>query len=254
MKQIETTLNIEEKKMDIKNKVAIITGAKRGIGYAIAKSLAKEGVNLAICSLDETNLAKVAKELQTLNNQIKVIFKKVDVRNIEEINDFVDAIIKEWGHIDILINNAGVARAAFLVDADCTDWDLTMDTNVKGPFLLMKQVIPLMKTNGGGHIINICSIAGKRVLPAMSIYCASKFALRGLSLTIKEEVRKDNISVTIIDPGAVDTDIWKDLPGDYDHSKMVQPEDIASGVLFALKNADTCVVDEIQICPKAGKI
>lgn len=235
-------------------KVAIITGAKRGIGRAIAEKLAQESINLALCSLDPEGAEKLLEEIKEIYPDITVLYQNVDVTDESDVKDFIEQVIDEFGRIDILINNAGVVRTVTTEKMKEEDWDLVMDTNAKGPFLMMKHVIPHMKRNKQGHIINITSIMAKMGMRGFGAYCASKFALMGLALSTKEELRKDNIQLTLITPGAVDTDIWEHIDGTFDHSQMVTPEEIAKSVVFAIKHSESCTVDEIQVTPKMGRV
>lgn len=240
--------------MDLAGKVAIITGAKRGIGKAITLKLAQEGLNLALCSLNSEGSEELVSEVKTLNNNTKVLYRSVDLKNAAEVKAFIADVNKQFGKIDIIVNNAGVVRVGPVIKTEESDWDLVMDTNLKAPFLVIKEVLPFMKTNGNGHIVNITSLAGKEALPCLGAYCASKFGLIGFSLALKEELRRDNIQLSLVQPGAVTTDIWNDIPGEFDHSKMATPEDIANSVLFVLKNADSCTIDEIVVMPKSGTL
>jgi len=235
-------------------KVAIITGAKRGIGRAIAENLARESVNLALCSLDPEGAESIIEEIKEINPDITVLYQNVDVTDESDIIDFINKVVDEFGKIDLLINNAGVVRTITTEKMQEDDWDIVMDTNAKGPFLMMKHVIPHMKMNHQGHIINITSIMAKIGMRGFGAYCASKFALLGLSLSTKEELRKDNIQLTLITPGAVDTDLWEYIDGEFDHSKMVTADEIAKTVVFAINNSRNCTVDEIQVTPKMGRV
>ncbi|MEW5818781.1 MAG: SDR family oxidoreductase [Cyanobacteriota bacterium] len=240
--------------MFLKGKVAIVTGAKRGIGKEIAKQLALNGADLALCSLNTDGVESVIEEIQSINNSIKIIYNQVDIRDSVQVSSFIEKVVNQFSKIDILINNAGIVRSGSIISTSETDWNLVIDTNLKGVYLLMNRVIPEMKKNALGHIINISSICGKTAFPYLGAYTASKFGLIGLSLSVKEELRKENIHLSIIHPGAVDTDIWGSIPGDYNHSLMVRPDEIAKGVLFILQNSENCTVDELQITPKPGMV
>jgi 3-oxoacyl-[acyl-carrier protein] reductase len=236
--------------MNLKNKVAIITGGKRGIGKAIAFQLAAKGVNLAICSKSREGLEMLEQELNTVKTDIKVICHAVDICKNSDVELFIQSIYENFGQIDILINNAAVIRPGMLHETTEKTWYEVMDTNLKGPFLVMKNVIPIMKKQRSGHILNICSVLAKEGFANFSLHCAAKFGLRGLSLSVREELKKDNIIVSIVNPGTVSTDMWMDIDGEHDHSKMVKPEEIANAVLFALSNSDKCVIDELDVTPK----
>lgn len=236
-------------KMDIKGKVAIITGAKRGIGKAIAIKLAKEGVNLALITKNKKGFEETIKELQTINPDIKIMFKTMDVSDSKKVESFTKKVAKEIGRIDILINNAGITRPNSIMKIAEKDWDLVINTNLKGPFLMMKYVIPQMIKNKWGYIVNINSTMAKQVYPYAPAYCASKFGLDGLSQSVKEEVRKYNIQITNIFPGAVNTDMWDDITKETDRSRFLCPDMVASSAIMAIKNSDSCTIDELIINP-----
>lgn len=237
--------------MDLNGKVAIVTGGNRGIGKAISKMLLKEGVNLAICSKSGKDLDLIEKEL-TIATKNPPLCRTVDIRKGEEVSSFIREIHQSFGKIDILINNAATIRTGLIEEMTEEDWELLIDTNLKGPFLTMKNVIPYMKQRSSGSIINICSGLSKTAYPNFSIHCASKFGLRGMSLAIKKELRKDNIQIMILNPSSVDTDIWNYIEGDYNHEKMVSSDEVAASVLFMLKNSKNCTIDELDIAPRQG--
>ncbi|NEP59523.1 MAG: SDR family oxidoreductase [Symploca sp. SIO2G7] len=237
--------------MDLNGKVAIVTGGKRGIGKAISKILLKEGVNLAMCSKNEEDLDLLEKELKIVANN-SPLCRAVDIRNGIAVSSFIQEVYRSFGKIDILINNAATIRSGLLEEMTEEDWELLIDTNLKGSFLTMKYVIPYMKQNSSGSILNICSGLSKKAYPNFSIHCASKFGLRGMSLAVKEELRKYNIQVMILNPSSVDTDIWNYIEGDYNHRKMVSSDEVADSVLFMLKNSTNCTIDELDIAPRQG--
>lgn len=239
--------------MDLKNKVALVTGAKRGIGLKIAEFLIKEGVHVALCSVSSEGSEKVVESLKALNPEAKIKYQVLDVKNFLAVKKYTDEIEKEFGKIDILINNAGVFCWGPVEELSDDDMNLMIDTNLKGPFYLMKSVIPSMKKQGWGYIVNISSVAAKTVFYGAGLYSASKAALNQMSKSAKEELRNSNIHISTINPGAVSTDIWAGVEG-VDHSKMVTVEDVATSVLFVLKNSDTCTFDEIDVTPRCGKV
>jgi NADP-dependent 3-hydroxy acid dehydrogenase YdfG len=238
--------------MVLGHKVALITGAKRGIGKAITLALAKENVHLALCSKNPDGADKLIEEIESLNDDIKIIYEAIDVRDEAKVRAFVSQVAEEFGKIDILINNAGIAKGNMFVNSSTELYDEVFDINLKGPYLFMHCVLPHMQKNNYGHIVNIASIAGKYPLPGMSLYGASKAGLISMSETVKEEVRNNNICISIINPGAVATDIWDHIPVNYDRSKMIKPEEVADTVLFVLTNANNCTVDEITVLPRGG--
>ncbi|MDJ0597295.1 MAG: SDR family oxidoreductase [Crocosphaera sp.] len=237
--------------MDLHGKVAIVTGGKRGIGKAISKKLLKEGVKLAICSKNGEGLDLLEKELKMVTDNYPLC-RIVDIRKGAAVSSFIQEVYRSFGKIDILINNAATIRTGLIEDMTEEDWELLIDTNLKGPFLTMKYVIPYMKENSSGSIVNICSGLSKTGYPNFSIHCASKFGLRGMSLAVKEELRKDNIRIMILNPSSVDTDIWNYIGGDYNRKKMVSSDEVAASVLFMLKNSTNCTIDELDIAPGKG--
>lgn len=236
--------------MELKDKVVIISGATRGIGKAIVELLIKEKATVAVFSSQKKNVDSFANEMQALNSDSNVFCDVVDIRNADQVSKFIHKVKEIYGSVDILINNAAVIRPGPLDEMPEEDWNLVMDTNLKGPFNTMKAVIPLMKDQKGGMILNICSILGKKAFPDFSLHCASKFGLRGLSLSAKEELRKYDIQVMIVNPGSVSTRMWDHIDGDHDYGQMVQPKEVASSVIHVLKNADNCVINELDITPK----
>jgi len=236
----------------LENKVVWVTGAGRGIGKAIAEAFGKEKAAVALS-------ARTTEELQSLSESINATGGKAspfpcDVSSEEEALNAFKKIQKSLGAIDILINNAGVAKFRPLLETTTEDWDWMMDINLKGAFLCVKMVLPFMIEKRSGHIFNMVSVAGIQPLPFSAAYGASKYGLMGLTAITREEVRKHNIKVTAIIPGAVDTPIWKGIEGDFDHSKMVPPEDIAQAVIIASKQTPNTVFEDIIIRPIAGTL
>lgn len=236
----------------LENKIVWVTGAGRGIGKAIAEAFGKEKAALALS-------ARSAEELQSLSEFIKASGGSAspfpcDVSSEKEVENTFNKIEKTLGKIDILINNAGVARFGPLIETTIEDWDWMMDINLKGAFLCTKIVLPSMIEKKGGHIFNMVSVAGIQPLPFSAAYGASKYGLMGLTAITREEMRKHNIKVTAIIPGAVDTPIWEGIEGDFDHSKMIPPEDIARAIISASKQTPNTVFEDIIIRPVAGTL
>lgn len=228
-------------------KIAIITGASRGIGKAIALKLAESGFTVV-------NIARNTDDLNVLKKQItekggKARSMTLDITSEKQVSKAVSAIIKEFGKIDLLINNAGfgVFKKAELLSAD--EWSEVMDANVKGTFLLSKAVIPFMKKAGQGHIIGIASDVSKRVFAKGSLYCASKYAQDAFLSALRKEVRKDNIKVSIIYPGLVDTFFHGKDEGDLSQNEFLKPSDIANAVVYIANAPAYVVIDELMIHP-----
>lgn len=218
----------------LNGKTALITGAGRGIGRATAIALAKEGVNLGLLGLNMSNLEKVAAELAQFD--VKVSIATGDVSNLESVINAVEHIKADHGPIDILINNAGVAKLGGFLDLTPEEWEKIIQVNLMGVYNATRAVLPGMIERKTGDIINISSSAGQKGAPVTSAYSASKFAVLGLTESLMLEVRKHNIRVTAFTPSTVVTDLAIDtnlVSGNEDH--VMQPEDLAELIVAGLK-------------------
>lgn len=212
-------------------KNAIITGAGRGIGRAVAQALAAEGVNVGLIARSEENLKRVADEL----NDVKVVYATADVSNIEEVNKAVDTL-SELGSIDILINNAGIAKFGGFLELDADEWKKIIDVNLMGVYNVTRAVLPGLIEQKSGDIINISSTAGQKGAPVTSAYSASKFAVLGLTESLALEVRKHNIRVSALTPSTVATDLaYENNLTDGNPDKVMQAEDLAEFIVAQLK-------------------
>ena len=240
----------------IKDKVAIITGASSGIGYATALALSKAGAKVAIG-------ARRIDRLEDLENKIKenngeVYSQRLDVTKKDECNSFVQNVLKKWGTVDILVNNAGLMPLSFVKNLKIDEWDQMIDVNIKGVLYCTAAVVSHMIEQQSGHIVNISSVAGRIVFPAGSVYCATKHAITAFSEGLREElsVRK-NIRVTCIEPGVVSTELTntitdESLKGFVENSKKMESlkaEDIANAILYAVDAPKHVNVNEILIRP-----
>lgn len=213
--------------MEVKNRVAIITGASSGIGLAAARLLAKNGANLALASRSQEKLEKLSSELPSS------IAVPTDMTKISEINSMVELTLEHFGRIDILINNAGQGYDAPVEKTDVDTFRHIFDLDVVGPLVAMQQVIPIMRRQKEGLIVNISSGTALMYLPNMSAYSACKRALAGISLTAREELKEDNISVSVVYPYITLTDFEKntikavkseDSDEDQAHSARFSPD------------------------------
>ncbi|QCT01872.1 short-chain dehydrogenase/reductase SDR [Paenibacillus algicola] len=221
--------------MSLKNKTAIITGAGKGIGRAMAIALASEGVHVGL-------IARTAEDLQSLSKLIteqygvKAIGAAADISLQSEVEAAFAVISQELGAIDILINNAGIAQFGNLLEMETEEWKKIIDVNLMGTYHMLRTVLPSMMERGSGDVINISSTAGERGFATGSAYNASKFAVMGLTEAVLQEVRKHNIRVTALTPSTVNTELAVHAGlkiGDED--RMMQPEDVAALALAALK-------------------
>ena len=219
---------------DLKNKNALITGAGKGIGKAIAIALAKEGVNLILVARTQSEIDTVAQEAQTLG--VKAIAITADVANMESVNTAIEKALAEFKTIDILINNAGIAAFGKFLDLEPTEWERIIQVNLMGIYYVTRAILPNMIERQTGDIINISSTAGLAGNALTSAYSASKFAVLGLTDSLMQEMRKHNIRVTALTPSTVATDMAKNLNlTDGNPEKVMQSDDIAELIIAQLK-------------------
>ncbi|WP_416148994.1 3-ketoacyl-ACP reductase [Salipaludibacillus sp. HK11] len=218
----------------INGKTALITGAGKGIGKAIAIALAKEGVNLGLLARTEADLINVKKEIEPFG--VKVSYATVDVSSLEQVEDGVQKVTEDLESIDILINNAGTAKFGGFLDLSPDEFKKIIDVNLMGVYYVTRAVLPQLIEKNGGDIINISSTAGQKGAPKTSAYSASKFGLLGLTESLAMEVRKHNIRVTAHTPSTVATELaLKENLTDGNPDKVMQPEDLAEMVVAQLK-------------------
>ncbi|MBV6716995.1 3-ketoacyl-ACP reductase [Paenibacillus chitinolyticus] len=221
--------------MELKNKTAIITGAGKGIGKAAAAALAKEGVNLGLLARSTTDLEALQKELSGTYG-VNVFYASADISKSSEVQQAISSLTGELGHVDILINNAGIAQFGTVADMDPEQWERIIQVNLMGTYYVTRAVLPGMIQQNSGTIINVASTAGERGFATGSAYCASKFGVLGLTESLMQEVRKSNIRVTALTPSTVNTDLASNAGlkiGDED--RMMQPEDVAELITATLK-------------------
>lgn len=240
----------------IKGKVAIVTGASSGIGYATCLALSKAGARVAAGARRTDRLESLEKEIA--KNGGEILIQKLDVTKKAECDSFVDAAAKKWGMIDILVNNAGLMPLSFFKSLKVDEWDRMIDVNIKGVLYCTAAAIPHMLAKKSGHIVNISSVAGRVVFPAGSVYCATKHAVTALSEGLRQEFStRSNIRVTCIEPGVVATELTntitdKSLEKYVEATKQMEAlhaEDIANAILFAVESPSHMNVNEILVRP-----
>jgi NAD(P)-dependent dehydrogenase (short-subunit alcohol dehydrogenase family) len=234
----------QKKDSPLAGKTALVTGASRGIGRAIALQLAGLGAELLLVARDEPALDAVRRQIASDGGSANIL--PCDITSSAAVAA-LSAHIDSSGGCDILINAAGIGRiGAPVQEMPIADFDAVLATNLRAPFLLMRAVVPHMIARGGGHIINISSLAGQGPLANGAAYAASKWALNGLSYSAAEELRAHNIRVSVIAPGSVNTEFGR---GGKDTSKMLQPEDVANVAAMLVTQPPQAFISEVRMRP-----
>jgi 3-oxoacyl-[acyl-carrier protein] reductase len=232
--------------LNLESKVVIVTGGTKGIGYAIAEALLKRGAIVYICGRKEQDLKSA---IDTLSTEGEVSGTVCDVRDETQVKAMLSACVSAFGGVDVLINNAGMGYFGKTVeDMSGEEFRETLETNLFGVFYTCHHAIPLIKKKGGGYIINISSLAGQNAHPRMAAYNASKFGLNGFSEALMQEVRQDNIKVSYICPGSVNTDFGGDSASEA-KAWQIQPSDIAEVVVDLLSFDRRALPSKIEIRP-----
>jgi 3-oxoacyl-[acyl-carrier protein] reductase len=235
----------------IDGKVAVVTGAARGIGRAIAEELAPEGADLALCDVQEEWLADTANAIKALGR--KVLCLGVDVSQSEAVNAAVDRIVKEFGRLDILVNNAGITRDTLLVRMSDEDWDAVLSVNLRGSFLFSRAVARPMMKQRGGNVVNIASIIGLIGNAGQCNYAASKAGVIALTKSCAKELASRNVRVNAIAPGFIESKMTEVLTEDI-RQKMLDaiplkrfgtPADVAKVVLFLVGNDAAYITGQV---------
>ena len=229
-------------------RTAVITGSSSGIGRHIALGLSQK-YHIIIISRDSDKLNSVKKEIEKYGNSCELI-----IGDISSDANFADCHrkIKKIKNIEVLVNNAGVGIFNKLEDITSDEWDIQLNTNLKGAFLVTKSILPSMIYKKSGKIVFINSVAGLNPYPCSSAYVASKYGLRGFSSSLREEIREHNIKVISIYPGAVDTPFWDKIKSEFPKDQMLSSSDVASSVINAILAPGNLVQEEIIIRRTAG--
>ncbi len=234
--------------MELKDTVVVVTGAGRGAGRSIALALAREGARLALASRTESELNAVRDEVKALGADVVAV--RTDLSDPKQVADLAQETLNAFGTIDVIINNAGWCPPLRLVqETTLEDWDLAMNVNARGPFLLIRALLPAMLTKHRGHVINVSSNVARGGCATASAYSASKAALLALGETLLDEVAKQGIRVTNVLSGTMNTGMrWDDDP-DFPRETAMEPEDLAQVVVSLLKLNDYVLVEEIPVRP-----
>ncbi len=249
----------------LQGRVALITGASRGIGLAIARALAREGCRVVITGRDVRALQAAERVVKKAARAgacpepaagapaPQILAQACDVHDPRSVKDLFTAVKKRFGRLDILINNAGISHAVAEVRRlPLATWREVIETDLTGMFVVTQAALPLMPR--GGTIVNNLSIAATRVFAGQSAYCAAKHGALGLTRTLREELRPRGIRVIALMPGATDTDIWKQFWPDAPRQRMLRPETVAQAVLDALRLPPESTVEEITLMPTGGAL
>ena len=232
----------------LKGKTAIITGAGKGLGKAMALALAAEGVNLGLMGRTGSDLENLQKELTELHPDVKVAYAVANIGNLAEIRLGVAKITAALDNIDILINNAGILKVGGFLELPIEEWEEVIQTNVLGTFYMVHEILPYLLLQGKGDIINIASTAGLKGAAKMSAYGASKAAVINLTESLMQEVRKSNIRVTTVNPSTIATEMTLQAKfTDGNEEKVLQPEDLAFLVVHHIKLPQRAFVKDLGL-------
>ncbi len=231
----------------LSNQVAVVTGAARGIGEAIAVKLARMGAAVVLTARDQARLAQVKADIEQRGGKACVL--PCDLTDEKAVAAFGARVGQEHGRCDILVNNAGIGVLRKpLIELPVEEWDQMMHTNLRAPYLMIRAFGPMMIAARSGHIINISSLAGKNILPEGAAYSASKWGLNGLTYSVAEELRQYNVRVSVIAPGSVNTH-FGGSGTTKDRTRMVQPDDVAQVVAMLVNQSPTSFVSEVLLRP-----
>jgi len=226
-------------------KVAIVTGASRGVGRAICIAFAKEGATIVLAARSPQKLAETAEEVREAGAKAEIVI--TDLTREEAIKNLMKVTNEKFSRLDILVNNAGVTVSAELEHTTTADWDRLFAVNARAPFILCRESLPLLKKAPRAYIINIVSVVGVKCYALQSAYTASKHALRGMTKSLAEELRGTNVRVHSICPGGIDTDMIGAIRPDIKKEDLMQPEEIAELVVYLVTHKGNAVIDELHI-------
>jgi len=226
-------------------KVAIVTGASRGIGRAISVALASRGATVVLAARSMEKMRQVAALVTEAGGKAEIV--ATELTEEDSIRNLVTVTGGKFGRLDILINNAGVTHSADLEKTSTKDWQRCMFINARAPFILCREALGLLRKAPAAYIVNIASVVGIKGYPQQSAYTSSKHALRGMSISLAEELRGTSIRVHVICPGGVDTDMVSRVRPDIAKDELIKPDEIAELVLYLVTHEGNAVVDEIRI-------
>jgi len=236
---------------NIEGRSAVVTGATRGIGLAVATALLERGARVFICSRDLEDVKRTTASLESRYG-VSVLGEACDVASYDSVRSLFRAVQSAFGTLDILINNAGTGSRSYVEQMGVEEWNATIGTNLSGVFHCCHEALPLMKGRGG-YIINIGSLAGKHASAGSAAYCASKFGLVGFTESLMQEVRYDHIRVSHVMPGSVNTSFSRGGGQDSANTWKLLPEDVASVVISLLEMNPRALPSQIELRPSEPK-
>ncbi len=236
--------------MKLRDQVAVVTGAGRGIGRAVALAFSREGARVALAARTASELEEVAAFIRSRAGLALVV--PTDVCHEPAVAALVDRTLREWGRVDVLVTAAGVAHFAPVLDSKLAEWDETIAVNLRGVYLTCRAVLGPMIAQGRGTIITVASVATKRAIPGCGAYAASKYGVLGLSRALAEEVRGHGIRVGTLIPGAVDTPLWDRITNPPDRARMLRPRDVAEAAVLMASLPQGASLEELTLLPAGG--
>jgi 3-oxoacyl-[acyl-carrier protein] reductase len=226
-------------------KVAIVTGASRGIGRAVSVALAQESATVVLAARSARHLRETSEKVTQAGGRAHIV--TTELTDEESIRNLVKETAGQFGRLDILVNNAGITHSALLEETATEDWERLMWVNARAPFILCREALPLLRKSERAYVINIASVVGVKGYPQQSAYTSSKHALRGMTISLSEELRGTNIRVHVLCPGGVATDMVARVRPDIARDELIKPEEVAELVHYLVTHKGNAVVDELHI-------
>jgi NAD(P)-dependent dehydrogenase (short-subunit alcohol dehydrogenase family) len=236
--------------LKLAGQVAIVTGAGRGIGRAIAAALAREGAAVVLAARSGPELDAVAREIEQAGGRALPV--PTDARQEASVEALVRRTLAEWRQVDVLVNAAGVATFAPVTDSKLDDWDQMLAVNLRGAVLACRAVLPAMIARKQGTIISVGSVVTSRALPGSAAYTASKYGLLGFSRVLAEEMRPHGVRVGVISAGATDTPLWDAMPGAPPRERMLRADQVAEAALLMAALGPNATLEEVSLLPAGG--
>ncbi|MCX5963248.1 MAG: SDR family oxidoreductase [Cyanobacteria bacterium] len=231
---------------------ALITGASSGIGKATAIAFSKAGIDLVLVGRNQQKLDEVALQTRSFGVEVKVFI--IDLADVSQVQGKISALVSTLPRLDIVINNAGMGYTNGLLETPLADWQRVIDLNLTSVFQVIQGVLPTMRSQKRGTIINLSSVAAHQAFPNWGLYCVSKFGLLALTKTLAAEERSHGIRAISMSPGSVNTELWDtdSVQADFDRSAMLTPDVVAASILYAAQMPQGAAIEEMILLPTAG--